>query len=215
MELLSRFFSSARACDEVCDRPPAVERMEQAHRRLLMLKRARLNDRAYKHFRKTAAYGIKYCTDYYSCKRIGCDLRKKSKSDKSDRRKQLRMFSAFSTVASAGGGVRVEWARIKAAARLDAMRWAARRRSLEAKVCSPSRFASQWASSSSTSASVGQSSSFCATSSRPIRLRSLRSASAWSQARNSSTVWPCTFKYWSKLTPLACIRRLNWRCSAK
>ena len=74
--------------------------MEQAHCRLLMLKRARLNDRAYKHFRKTAAYGIKYCTDYYSCKRIGCDLRKKSKSDKSDRRKQLRTNNTISVAYS-------------------------------------------------------------------------------------------------------------------
>ena len=49
----------------------------------------------------------------------------------------------------------------------------------------------------------------------PGRLRSLRSALAWSSARNCSTVCPRTCRNWSKLTRWACRLRWKRRCSAK
>src|SRR5699024_9768053 len=125
-------------------------------------------------------------------------------------------FYAVSTMVGwAGGGSRVECSRTNASARWLASFWRALRASLAGKVRSPSRLSSQAASAASTSACEGQRPSLSATSSRPRRLRSLRSALAWSSARNCSTVCPRTCRNWSKLTRWACRLRWKRRCSAK
>ena len=74
--------------------PPAVEGVQQAHIRALVVRGAGLDYRAYKHLQQTSAYSIDANRDEQARKRTREQLREKAQPQQSRRGKQLRQFHA-------------------------------------------------------------------------------------------------------------------------